>query len=72
MDETFIEPEANVIRSTAGFSIRVLGRTGMRYDEGGRFVRIDSEVLSEPVSVVLFKDSIRFWDGEDPDRISTV
>jgi len=36
MDEWFSEPEPNVIQDSAGFSINVLGRTGLGYTEGGR------------------------------------
>jgi hypothetical protein len=46
MEEHFSEPEPNVIESSTGFSVRVLGRTGMRYTEGERSVWIDSEVLA--------------------------
>jgi hypothetical protein len=42
MGEQFSEPAANVIESTEGFSVKVLGRTGMRYTEGTRSVWIDS------------------------------
>jgi hypothetical protein len=76
-DEWFSEPEPNVIESTSGFSVRVLGRTGMRYTEGGRSVRIDSEVLHKPGAIALFKDSIKEWEGDnapmsedDRDRIA--
>jgi hypothetical protein len=30
MEERFSEPEPNVIQSSAGFSVRILGQTGMR------------------------------------------
>jgi hypothetical protein len=79
MNEYFSEPEPNVIESSAGFSVRVLGRTGMRYTEGSRSVGIDSEVggTSAP-AIAMFKDSIRVWEtpdfpepvtGSDRDRI---
>jgi hypothetical protein len=70
MAEHFSEPEANLIESSEGFSIRVLGRTGMRYSEAGRSVWIDSEVLAKPVSIVLVKTSIRFWEGDDPASVT--
>jgi hypothetical protein len=64
--ESFAEPEPNVIESSSGFSVRVLGRTGLRYTEGGRSVWIDSEVLAtpEPPTIAMYKPSIRVW--EDP------
>jgi hypothetical protein len=68
--EEFSEPEPNVIASSAGFSIRVLGRTGMRYVEGERSVRIDSEVLAEPRSIVMSKASMRAWEGSDAEPLS--
>jgi hypothetical protein len=80
MEERFSEPEANLIESTAGFSVRVLGRIGLRYTEGQRSVRIDSEVLAKPRAIALFKDSIRAWEGpggaeqlndDDRDRVTS-
>lgn len=61
--ERFSEPQPNVIESTEGFSIRVLGRVGMRYTEGDRSVWIDSEVLAKPRAIVMLKESIRIWEG---------
>jgi hypothetical protein len=66
VQERFSEPEPNVIESSSGFSVRVLGRTGMRYTEGGRSVWIDSEVLAtpDPPTIAMYKDSMKVW--EDP------
>jgi hypothetical protein len=65
MDEQFSEPEPNVIESTAGFAVRVLGRTGIRYTEGDRSAWIDSEVLAKPGpgAIALFADRIRGWES---------
>jgi hypothetical protein len=65
MEERFSEPEPNVIVSSSGFSVKVLGRTGMRYTEGQGSVWIDSEVLAKPGSIALYKDSIRAWENPD-------
>lgn len=70
MSERFSEPEPNVIRSSEGFSITVLGRTGLRYTEGERSVWIDSEVLAKPRSITLAKQSVRYWEGSDPGEVS--
>src|SRR5579859_7705536 len=70
MEERFSEPAPNVIESDAGFSVRVLGRTGMRYTEGGRSVRIDSEVLGRPRAIVMFEESIKAWEGEGAQPLS--
>jgi hypothetical protein len=70
VDEQFLEPEPNIIESSAGFSVRVLGRTGMRYSEAGRSVWIDSEVLAKPVSIVMVKSSIKVWEGDEPAQVT--
>jgi len=70
MEEHFSEPEPNVIESSAGFSVRVLGRTGLRYKEGARSVWIDSEVLAKPRAIAMFKESIQTWDGPEPEAVS--
>jgi hypothetical protein len=70
MDEWCSEPEPNLIESSAGFSVRVLGRTGMRYTEGGRSIWIDSEVLGKPGAIAMFKDSIKTWEGDAPEQVS--
>ena len=70
MDEHFSEPEPNVIESSTGFSVRVLGRTGMQYTEGERSVWIDSEVLATPRAIAMFKETIRAWEGPDPGAVS--
>ena len=70
MQEHFSEPEPNVIQSSTGFSVRVLGRTGMQYTEGERSVWIDSEVPATPRAIAMFKETIRAWDGPDPGEMS--
>jgi hypothetical protein len=58
----FTIPRVNVVESDGGFSVEVLGRTGVRYVEGSKTLRIDSEVLAGPSGLVLYTDSIRKWD----------
>src|SRR4051794_17895141 len=67
--EEFTEPEPNVITSTEGYSVRVLGQTGMRYSEGERSVWIDSEVLAEPDSIVINPTTMRAWEGPNPEPV---
>jgi len=65
----FSAPRANVIESDAGFSIEVLGRTGMKYREGDRALFVDSEVLAPGKGIAIFTNSIKKWDapnGEEP------
>jgi len=68
--ESFHEPEPNLIAGNAGFSVKIPGRTGIRYIEGDRSVRVDSEVPAKPGAMALFKDSIKMWQGEHPERVS--
>ena len=70
MAERFTEPEPNVIESSAGFSVRGLGHAGLRYQEGSRSVWIDSEMLAAPHGIVMHKDTIKYWEGSDPDMVS--
>ena len=57
----FSIPRPNVIESTDGFSVEVLGRTGLLYIEAGKSMRIDSEVLAGPSGIVIYTDSIKHW-----------
>ena len=71
LGERFTEPEPNVIESTAGFSIRVLGRTGLRYSEGDRTAWIDSEVLAAPRSIAIAMMSMKAWDSPSgPEQVT--
>jgi Immunity protein 74 len=62
MPEWFSNPRPNLYVSDEGFSVEVLGRTGMRYSEAGREVYIDSEVLSTPHTILAYSDSIKKRD----------
>ncbi len=70
-DEVFSEPEPNVIESSAGYLVRVLGRTGMEYSERGRSVWLDSEVLAKPRAIAIYTESAKVWmDPEQPEPLS--
>lgn len=58
---TFTRPQPNLIVSSKGFSVEILGRTGIRYTEGNRSMFIDSEVLATP-AIAVFASSIRCWE----------
>jgi len=58
----FSAPRPNLIESDSGFSIEVLGRTGMRYVEGDRSMFVDSEVLAKPGAMALWGETIKGWD----------
>ena len=57
----FSKPRRNVVESDTGFSVEVLGRTGLRYVEGDRALRIDSEVLAGPSGMAVYSESIKNW-----------
>ena len=58
----FSAPRPNPIESDSGFSVEVLGRTGMRYVEGERSMFVDSEVLAKPGAMALWAETIKGWD----------
>jgi len=64
----FTTPRANLYVSSNGFSVEVLGRTGLAYRESGREMFVDSEVLAGPAGMVVYRDTINRWkpphDGE--------
>ncbi len=62
MSFMFTSPRPNLYESSDGFSVEVLGRTGLRYCEGGRQMFVDSEVLTGPSGMAVYKDTIQKWD----------
>jgi hypothetical protein len=54
--------QPNLYESSDGFSVEVLGRTGLRYREEGRQMFVDSEVLIGPSGMALYKDTIQKCD----------
>ena len=55
-------PQPNLIESDEGFSVEVLGWTGLIYKEGPKQMRIDSEVLASPGGIMIIRSSIRKWE----------
>jgi hypothetical protein len=54
--------------SSAGYSVRVLARTGLEYTERGRSVWLDSEVLAKPRAIAIYPGSAKVWiDPEQPE-----
>jgi hypothetical protein len=62
MSEWFANPRPNLYVCDAGFSIEVLGQTGIRYSESGRSAFVDSEVMNEPDTMLVYERSIKKWD----------
>jgi hypothetical protein len=59
----FTKLRPDTIQSDEGFSVEVLGRTGLIYTEGSRSLHISSEVLAGPHGLVIYRDSIKSWDS---------
>ena len=57
----FSMPRPNVIESSEGYSVEVLGRTGVLYTEDQKSMQIDSEVLAGPGGLVIYTNSITAW-----------
>jgi hypothetical protein len=62
MPGRFSKSRPNFVESEDGFSVEVLGRTGLRYAERGRSLFVDSEALAVP-GVVIYVNSMRAWDS---------
>jgi hypothetical protein len=58
----FTSPRSNLYESSDGFSVEVLGRTGLRYSESGRQMFVDSEVVTGPSGMAVYKDTLQKWD----------
>lgn len=55
-------PRPNLYKE-AGYSVEILGRTGMRYREAGRSVFVDSEIIvTSRDGMVAYWNSIKRWD----------
>ena len=52
----FKEIRTNVVESDEGFSVEVLGRTGIKYTEGSKTLIVDSEVLLGPHGMMIIKE----------------
>lgn len=65
-------PRVNVIESDTGFSVEMLGRTGMEYREGDKIMFIESEIaMTDVPTVAIWKDSIRAWKPpQDKEQIT--
>ena len=58
----FTTPRPNLFESSEGFSVEVLGRTGLCYRENGRQMFVDSEVLTGSSGMMIYRESVGKWD----------
>jgi len=59
----FTIPRLNVIESDSGFSVEVLGRTGLLYVEGDHSLRVDAELLARPAGLAIYSENIKNWQA---------
>jgi len=57
----FSVPSPNLYVCSDGYTVEVLGRTGLAYREEGRCMFVDSEVLAPPAGILVYQDTIRDW-----------
>lgn len=53
-------PRVNLVESDDGFSVEVLGRTGILYKERDHIMFVDSEVLARS-GIAVWKSKIQHW-----------
>jgi hypothetical protein len=68
MNEQFHVPRVNVIESSEGFAVEVLGHTGLRSTEVERDLFVDSEILAAGFGMLIIANSIRNWGSTPRDR----
>lgn len=63
MTGTFQSPRPNLIECDEGFSVEVLGRTGILYRECERVMHVYAELLApkSPCGLAVWKSSIKEW-----------
>ena len=66
----FTIPRVNVIKSDEGFSIEVLGMTGLKYTQNGKSLRINSEILRGHPDIMIDTKSIVKWETGEAINIS--
>ena len=65
-----LSPRPNLIESDEGFSVEVLGRTGILYREGEHAILVGSELLAPkaPAGIAVWRNSIRTWRAPHQDE----
>jgi hypothetical protein len=59
---SFSIPRLNLIECDKGYSVEILGPTGLKYSEPGRTLDLDSETLAGPSGIILYTQTGSF-DG---------
>ena len=45
------------------YKVKLRGRSGVVYEEGGKTVQIEAEMLAEEIDLVIYFESIRHWES---------
>ena len=61
-------PRQNVVESDEGFSVEILGPTGLRYSESGRTIILYSESLAGPSGIILYTQTGSFDELVPPEK----
>ena len=67
----FTLSKPNMITSDEGYSVEILGRTGLEYREGNKSMFVDSEVLGVGHGIVIFSRSMRTWRAPNENEVIT-
>ena len=58
----FTSPRPNLYESSNGFTVEVLGTTGLIYSERGWKMFVDSEVSTGNEGMIVYSSSIKRWE----------
>ncbi len=51
------------------YKVRLHGRSGVVYEEGERSVLIEAEMMAGPTDLVIYSDSIRYWQSPHEGKV---
>jgi len=60
----------NIVVNDEGFSVQVLGMTGLRFQQDDRWLHVNSESLASPHGLVVYRSSIKKWAEPEGQPIS--
>ena len=63
-------PRPNLIQSSEGFAVEVIGRTQLVYTAFGRKINVGCEWLAGPSALLVYTDTLTHWEGADGVEIS--
>lgn len=61
-----------MIFSKNKYKVSLRGRSGVIYQEGKKSALIEAEMMTGPTDLVIYLDSLRFWQSPYEDEIVTL